>query len=63
MKAQRDLFGSPVHHVWLALVVAASGVLAVLAASVDPWLLVMMAGVAVTTYAIYDHTDPAWYAI
>jgi hypothetical protein len=51
-----------VHHLWLAAIVAVSGVLAVLAASVDPWLLVMMVGVAVTTYAIYDHTDPEWYA-
>jgi hypothetical protein len=52
-----------VHHLHLALIVAVAGVLAVMAASVDPWLLVMMAGVAVTTYAIYDRTDPAWYAL
>lgn len=54
---------APVHLPYLALIVAACSMLAVLAAAVDPWLLVMMAGVAVATYAIYDRTDPAWYAL
>jgi hypothetical protein len=62
-QAHRITHDTPVHHLWLALIVAVSGILAVLAASVDPWLLVMMVGVAVATYAIYDRTDPAWYAL
>lgn len=62
-QAPRNPHGTPVHHLWFALFVAVSGVLAVMAASVDPWLLVMMAGVALTTYAIYDRTDPGWYAL
>jgi hypothetical protein len=62
-QADRIPGSTAVHHLYFALIVAASGVLAMLAASVDPWLLVMMAGVAISTYAIYDRTDPAWYAL
>jgi hypothetical protein len=46
-----------------ALAVALIGILSVLAASVDPWLLVMMAVVGVTAFAVYDRTDPNWYAL
>jgi hypothetical protein len=59
----QDPSDTPAHHLWFAVLVAASGVLAVLAATVDPWLLVMMAGIAVTVFAIYDRTDPGWYAL
>lgn len=50
-------------HFWFAALIAGCGVLAILAASIDPWLLVMMVGVALTTLAIYDRADPHWYAL
>jgi hypothetical protein len=59
----QDPSETPTQHLWFAVIVALSGVLSVLAVTVDPWLLVMMAGVAMTTFAIYDRTDPAWYSI
>jgi hypothetical protein len=46
-----------------ALAVALIGILGLMAASVDPWLLVMMGIVGVTAFAVYDRTDPNWYAL
>ena len=54
---------SAAQSVRFALAVALTGILAVLAASVDPWMLVMIAGVALTGCAVYDRTDPGWYAL
>ena len=47
----------------LAAVVVIVGILAALAASVDPWLLVVLAGLGVTTYAVYDRTGDGWTTV
>jgi hypothetical protein len=44
----------------LAFAVVIAAFISVLAASVDPWLLVMLAGLGVTTYGVYDHTGDGW---
>ena len=50
----------PIQALRLAFVVVFAGIVTVLAASVDPWLLVMMAGLALTAYAVYDRTGEGW---
>ena len=44
----------------LALAVVIMGIISILAASVDPWLLVMLAGLGISTYAVYDRTGDGW---
>jgi hypothetical protein len=36
------------------------GSVSILAASVDPWLLVVLAGLGLTTYAVFDRTADGW---
>ncbi len=50
----------PLQALWLAFVVLLAGITTVLAASVDPWLLVMLAGLAITGYAVFDRTGDGW---
>jgi hypothetical protein len=44
----------------LIVAVIIVGIVAMLAASVDPWLLVVLAALGVTTYAVYDRTGDGW---
>jgi hypothetical protein len=56
---------SALHAARTALLVALTGVCAILAASVDPWMLVMLAGLAVTVLVLGKQPpmagfDPVW---
>lgn len=44
----------------LVAAVVLLGIVAVLAASVDPWLLVVLAGLGLTAYAVFDRTGDGW---
>ena len=44
----------------LALAVMIAVFISALAASVDPWLLAILAGLGVTAYGVYDHTGDGW---
>ena len=50
----------PAQALRLAAAIMIVGIVALLAASVDPWLLVVLAGLGVTTYAVYDRTGDDW---
>ncbi|HEY6794011.1 MAG TPA: hypothetical protein VI248_04940 [Kineosporiaceae bacterium] len=50
----------PAQALRLALAVVIVGIISILAASVDPWLLVILAGLGLATYAVYDHTGDGW---
>jgi hypothetical protein len=50
----------PAQALRLVLSVMIVGIIAILAASVDPWLLVVLAGLGVTAYAVYDRTGDGW---
>lgn len=54
---------NPVVHLLFAILIAVSSALIIVAATIDPWLLVVLAGVGLTVFAIYDRTDPDWYTI
>jgi hypothetical protein len=51
---------SPSQALRLAVAVVIAGIISILAASVDPWLLVMLAGLGVTAYGIYDRSGDGW---
>jgi hypothetical protein len=44
----------------LAVVVLLLGIVVVLAAGADPWLLVLLVWLGVTTYPVYDRTGDGW---
>ena len=53
----------PAQALRLAAAIMIVGIVALLAASVDPWLLVVLAGLGVTTYAVYDRTGDGWTTV
>jgi hypothetical protein len=50
----------PAQALRLALAIVIAGIISILAASVDPWLLVILAGLGMAAYAVYDHTGDGW---
>jgi len=50
----------PAQALRLAFAVVILGIIALLAASVDPWLLVILAGLGLAAYAVYDRTEDGW---
>jgi hypothetical protein len=50
----------PSHALRLAVTIIIAGIIAILAASVDPWLLVILAGLGICAYAVYDRTGDGW---
>jgi hypothetical protein len=52
----------PAQALRLAFAVMIIGIVSILAATVDPWMLVMMAGLGVTGYAFYDRSGNGWTA-
>jgi hypothetical protein len=53
---------APAQALRFAVMVMILGIVAILAATVDPWLLVIMAFLGVTAYAVYDRTGSGWVA-
>ena len=52
----------PTHALRLAVVVVVLGIVTLLAASVDPWMLVLVAGLGLAAYAVYDGSGEGWLA-
>ena len=50
-------------HLLFATAIALASTLVIVAVTIDPWLLVALAGVGLTVFAIYDRTDPEWYSL
>lgn len=59
----KDHEDNPTVHLSFAIAVAIVSVLIMVAVTIDPWLLVVLAGVGLTVFAIYDRTDPEWYSL
>jgi hypothetical protein len=50
----------PTQALRLTLAATIAGIIVIFAASVDPWLLVILAGLGVTAYGVYDHSGDGW---